>query len=109
MAACAPGTRARRPRPPGGRRAAPASGSRAAPASCGHRLELSEPRRRDAHDLALEDTCELGGHAILQLAHVLLAVELPPDRGHLAVIDSAGHDPLEWLQVVVHVHGEAAR
>ena len=44
-----------------------------------------------------------------ECVHVLLAAELAADRGHPHVVDRARDDPLERLEVVVHVHGEPVR
>src|SRR4029079_18396643 len=46
---------------------------------------------------------------VTERVHVTVAGGLRADRAHLRALHPAGHDPLEGLKVVVHVHREAVR
>ena len=70
-------------------------------------LRAGEDHAVLAHRQPRVGDAELAAHDVHEAVHVELRVELPRHRRHAAVVDSAGHDPLERLEVVVDVDREA--
>ena len=63
----------------------------------------AQPAGLGLDGLAVVDLAVAGGDGGGEAAEVLLGAELAAERGDLAALDPAGHDPLEGLQVVVDV------
>src|SRR5689334_14990932 len=67
-------------------------------------------RRRDYNlRFAVKDLAEARDHRLAEVGQAPGPAGLLADRAHLPALHTAGHDPLERLKVVVHVHGEPVR
>ncbi len=87
-------------------------GARDVQARVGHAassIPISSPHVGDPERLAAVRDAELAAHDVHEPVHVEGRAELARDGRHAAVLDAAGNDPLERLQVVVHVDREAVR
>src|SRR6185503_12941090 len=89
---------------------APAPGRRpgwpASACSCRDRLSLAEPVEGHQPLAAPERLAEAIGEPLAEAGERARAAGLARDRGHAHVVDPAGDDPPERLEVVVDVHGE---
>src|SRR5581483_3895979 len=77
------------------------------------RAEARHPPRQlgalDLHGLATVGLAEAPRRGPRERVEALRLPKLAGERGHAAGLDSAGDDPLERLEVVADVHGEAVR
>src|SRR3954463_11662015 len=67
-------------------------------------------RRRDYNlRFALKHLAEASDYRLPEVRQPARLAGLLADRAHLSALHSARHDPLERLQIVVHVQGESGR
>ena len=89
------------------RKSAIAAGTSPSDVLPGVARRTAEPIERDDPLAQPERVGESVRRALAEAAHLAGAPRLDVDRRHAHAVDPARHDPLERLEVTVHVHGQA--